>query len=114
MDTNNFNYEKLHKSEIQPLINEIKKICAKNKVPFFACVAVSNSEKGTEYEYDGVLPGFLNLKLGDDQFAKHLCVANGFEVRPAGIVNDFSDVSDFIANIPDGMFESYIEEIPEE
>ena len=115
MDTNNniFNHEKLYNTEIEPLINEIRKICAEHKVPCFVCVAVSNNAKKTTYKYDGILPGFLELELNDDQFAKHLCVANGFDVKPIGVSNDFSDVADFIAEIPTGQFESYTEEIDE-
>lgn len=116
METNKqiFNHEKLYETEIAPLVNKLKKICAQNKVPCFVCTAVSNSETKTKYVYDGILPGFLELKLSDDQFSKHLCVANGFEVKPIGVSNDFADVTDFIADTPTEQFESYIEYIDED
>jgi len=114
MVENAYNQEKLYEKEIQPLVDEIKKICAEHRLPFFTCVAVSNTAKKTTYKYDGLLTGYLDIALTDDKFSKHLCVANGFDVKPVGVSSDFSDVTDFISELPDGMFESYAEEIIEE
>lgn len=111
---NTFNHSKIYEKELVPLINEMKKICALNKIPFFTCVAVSNTDTKTKFAYDGILPGYLDLELSDNQFAKHLCIANGFDIKPIGAVNDFSDVTDYLANMPENMFESYTEEIIEE
>ena len=115
-ENNNPNYfdkKKIYNQEIAPLIAEIKKICALNKIPCFTCVAVSNKEDKTEYAYDGVLTGFLNMELSDDRFSKHLCVANGFDVKPIGAVADFSQITDFMADSQPKSSENGYEEISE-
>lgn len=107
-----YDYKKIYNDEILPHILQIKKICALNKFPCFTCVAVSNSEKGTEYKYDGVLTGYLKMNLKDDHFTKHLCVANGFNVKAPGSTDDFEDVEKFLNENP--LEGSFISEIPPE
>lgn len=87
----------IYEKEIVPKLAEIKKICELNDIPFFNCVAVKNAEDGTVYKYDGILTGSKQIKLADDQFEKHLCVANGFDVKTSTEV-DFSD-EDFLKYI---------------
>lgn len=93
-----YNEEKLYEEKLLPLITEIKKICVLSKIPCFTCVATANSSKGTTYKYDGVLTGTLNVNLSDDRFAKHLCVANGFDVHAPG--SEAGELSDFLEQVP--------------
>ena len=60
------------------------------------------------------MTGYLDLNLTDDKFAKHLCVANGFEVKPVGAANNFEDVTDFLAENPLPTCEDISEPIPDE
>lgn len=107
-----FDQRKIYEEEIMPHISEIKKICALNHFPCFTCVAVANNGKETTYKYDGVLPGYLNMNLANDHFSRHLCVANGFEVKPPGVVDNFESVEDFLSENP--IEDSSITEIPPE
>lgn len=107
-----YNKEEIYKKEIVPLISQIKKISALNDLPFMICVATTNDEKHTTYRYDGVLTGYLGYNLTDDQFHKHLCVANGFDVKAPNASMDFDKVTDFLAETKNN--DSPIEEIPPE
>lgn len=69
---------------IKPQINELKKLCLVENVPFFTCFAVQNTEEATSYKYDGILTGSNDITLTNDLLEKHLCVANGFNVVPKG------------------------------
>ena len=88
-----FNHKSVCKAKIDPLIQQIKQICIVNNMPFFICVPVSNDEKGTKYEYDGLMPNMFDINLTDDHLAKHLLVARGFDVRPAGQQSAFEEVA---------------------
>lgn len=107
-----YNKEEIYKKEIVPLIDQIKKIAGLNDLPFFICVAIANTEKHTTYRYDGVLTGYLGFNLADDQFKKHLCVANGFDVKAPNSSMDFDKVTDFLAETTNN--DSSVEEIPPE
>ena len=113
MDKKNINYNQkaLFENEIMSLVQEIKKKCVLNKIPCFVCAAVANNAKKTEYIYDGVLTGTLGINLTDDKFSKHLCVANGFEIKAPGVADTFSDVSDFVSQ---NNFNDVIQEIPQD
>lgn len=108
--TTNYNSEKLYTDEIKPLLNQIKKICVTNNLPFISCVATANNDTKTTYRYDGVLTGTLGVTLSDNKFAKHLCIANGFDVKAPGTIDDFSDVAQFVADNP--ASDAGITEIP--
>lgn len=107
-----YNKEEIYKQKIVPLIDQMKKIAALNDLPFFVCVASANTDKHTTYRYDGVLTGYLGFNLADDQFKKHLCVANGFDVKSLNASVDFDKVTDFLAENPNN--DSTVEEIPPE
>lgn len=71
---------KKYKEEILPLVNQIKKVCAINSIPFFFTCAVKNDEKETQYENEGVLTGSYGINLKTDYFAPILGVLNGGRV----------------------------------
>ena len=111
-ETSIYDQKKLYEEEIMPHVSAIKKICALNQIPCFTCVAVANNLKETTYKYDGVLTGYLGLILTDDHFSRHLCVANGFEVKAPGVTDDFKNVDDFLNENP--VEYSTVTEIPPE
>ena len=110
--TSFYDQKKLYEEELMPHISAIKKICALNQIPCFTCVAIANNAKETTYKYDGVLTGYLGLTLTDDHFHRHLCVANGFEVKAPGVTDDFKTVEEFLNENP--LEDSSITEIPPE
>lgn len=71
---------KKYQTEIEPLVENIKKVCALNNIPFFFTCAVKNDEKETVYKNDGVLTGSFGINLKDDKFAPILGVINGGRV----------------------------------
>lgn len=107
-----FDQKKLYETEILPHITAIKKICVVNHIPCFTCVAVANTKKDTTYKYDGVLTGCLDLQLTNDTFSRHLCVANGFEIKNPNKDNNFQAVEDFLSE--NAGEDTSIEEIPQE
>lgn len=81
--------------------NEIQIKCEKAGISFFAGFAIANSEKGTKYYYDGILTGSEEITLADDRIERHICVANGFEVRPKNVVLDISEDEEIQSYISD-------------
>lgn len=90
-----------YEKEIQPRIDEIKKLCRVNDVPFISCCAIANTDNGkTVYRNDGVSTGSMGVCLHDDQFERLLCVMNGFDVRPKNAVTEFDDgMLDYIDSV---------------
>ena len=76
----NYNMQSLYTSKILPHINEIKKICKINNLPFFFSAAVKNEKGKTKYVNDGVLTGSNSIGLYNDMFEKFLLVMHGGKV----------------------------------
>lgn len=87
---------KLYEKEILPKLLEIKKICELNDLPFFSCCAVKSEEEKTTYKYEGILTGSKGIELYDDKYRKHLCVANGFDVKTNILSNIEDDLSSYL------------------
>lgn len=80
MNNNNiFNKELVYKNSIEPLVNEIKKICCKEKMPMFIAVCVSNDKTKTEYEKDVVSADISEIKLTEDIIPNLINVTLGFD-----------------------------------
>lgn len=95
-----YDASKEYRDKIQPLVEEIKKICTIDNIPFFFSCAVKNSDKGTDYENDGVLTGGFGISLYDDKFPQFLGVMNGGRV--VFNENEDSELSSEIASaLPD-------------
>ena len=77
-----FDAEKLYDRDIRPLVDEIKKICIMNKVPFFVTTVVKSTTRETKYEMDGILTGSTDIHLKDDRFERLLMVCRGAKVKP--------------------------------
>ncbi len=75
-----YNMQNLYTSQILPHINEIKKICKINNLPFFISLAVRNEKGKTKYINDGVLTGSNQIGLYNDMFEKFLLVMHGGKV----------------------------------
>jgi hypothetical protein len=89
---------KTYKNKIAPLVEQIKQICAVEKIPFFFTCATKNSEEGTTYESDGILTGSFEINLKEDNFPPILGVLNGGRVvfspddDTEDLENDLNDI----------------------
>ena len=91
-----YNATDVYEENIRPLVNKLKLECYKAKIPFFLTVAVSNDELSTDYKFDGLLTGSLELKLTNDRFGDIVCVSKGIKkaVSPEDNAAFFDYVSD--------------------
>ena len=76
----NYNMQNVYNAEILPHVNEIKKICKVQNIPFFISTAVRNENNKTKYVNDGVLTGSNQIGLYNDMFEKFLLVMHGGKV----------------------------------
>lgn len=102
----NFNYRDIYDKKIQPIVHELKKQCELNQIPMFVTCCVANTEeKGTLYRSDAIGTGSRGIELKDDHIEKHLCVANGFFVKPPNVGNELSDEAlEYIGSLDDEDF----------
>lgn len=78
-------------SKIAPHLEEIKKICKVNQIPFFFSCAVSNKKGKTIYENDGNPTGSNDIYLYDDMLERYLLVTCGAKLAPIGAINKMDD-----------------------
>jgi hypothetical protein len=69
-------------SEIQERIDEIVRICNRERIPMFFCAAVKNSEEGTEYRKEMFATASNGITLKQDFIPSFLNVTNGFATVP--------------------------------
>lgn len=74
-----FDKEEFYKTEIAPLIANIKSKCAAESVPFFMAFCTKNDTTGTKYEKEMVYPDSYNLELKKDLFPDLVNVTIGFK-----------------------------------
>lgn len=70
------------KSEIEPLLDQIKSLCTVKGIPFFMTACIKNDANGSEYYTDGRFCGSGGFILKDDRITKHFNVATGFDTVP--------------------------------
>ena len=80
-DIKEYNLQSLYTNKILPHLNEIRKICKVNNLPYFFSTAVKNEKEKTKYINDGVLTGSNNIGLYNDMFEKFLLVMHGGKVN---------------------------------
>jgi hypothetical protein len=82
-----FDKTDVFETEIQEKIDEILRICNRERIPMFFCAAVKNSPEGTEYRKEMFATSSNNILLKEDFIPKFLNVTNGFiTVPPTEIV----------------------------
>lgn len=69
------------KKEIMDKINELLELCQYRNVPMFVSVAMSDGVN-TEYYNRMHSAKAHNIRLSNDQIAKHILIANGFAAVP--------------------------------
>ena len=63
-----------------PIIAQLDKICAEEKIPYFLTIATANNADGTHYENSARSPAPMGVELSDDIIINHVKVSAGFEV----------------------------------
>jgi hypothetical protein len=73
-----FDKTEVFKSEIAPILGDIKEICKKEKIPFFFTLAVSEQgEAKTKCRQDALTPPGLGIALYDDRIRDHVLICLG-------------------------------------
>ena len=87
-----FDKKKEYEIKVLPLVKEIIKQCAILNIPVYISTAVANTPVKTTYENLGNLPGYGEIFLKTDYFAKYLLVANGFDVKTSAAKDELEDM----------------------
>ena len=74
-----FDKDEVYKQKIEPLINEIVKLCTIYNIPMYISCCVANDEEYTEYKNNCVSAETRDLNLADDNIQKYLCIQLGFD-----------------------------------
>lgn len=90
----------VYKKQIVPLIEDIVKVCTKEKIPMFISLAPKSTTDETTYYNDGVLTGSLGITLHEDEFEKYLGVLHGGKITFPGGDPELSEgkLFDYIAS----------------
>lgn len=76
-----FDKSQEYEGEIKKLVQRLASLCYEKRLPMFCCVAVANSDTGTEYRAESVTPDKAGVHLNDDQISRHINVLQGFVTR---------------------------------
>ena len=86
-----YDKEKDFKENIKPKIEEIRNLCIKYDIPFIAAFATENTEAGTSYRMDGLMPGIQNISLRDNKLNEIFKIISGY-TQPGSInADDYED-----------------------
>ncbi len=86
----NFNLSEQQRKDLDKKLNEVLELCQIYHIPFFASVAVKNSDQETEYNNIVYSAQSHAIRLHDDRIRKYMLIANGnFEVVPGREVVPF-------------------------
>ena len=77
-----FNKESVYDNEIAELVEQIKRICSREKMPMFITVCTQNSKDGTVYRNDMISAATHNVALTDDRIPRFVNVTLGFNTVP--------------------------------
>ena len=74
-----FNKEKIYKSKVEPLVDELRQICNQENLPMFLAVCTANSQSGTTYHKEAVTSTTHGVALKEDLIPKFINITLGFE-----------------------------------
>lgn len=79
-------FEKFKNQNIEPkdiisTLDYLKLLCEAKKIPFFACMAISDDERETEYLSAIASPKMLDVELTDDKISPMLLLMSGFKIN---------------------------------
>lgn len=78
MEYTNFDRKDEYNRDIIPKIAEIKGLCIKYNIPFIMAFATENSENGTNYSMDGLMPGIQDIHLKDNKLKDVFAMLSGY------------------------------------
>lgn len=76
-----FKSQDIEPKDIASTLEYLKFICEANKIPFFACMAVSDNGEDTEYISNIASPSMLDVELSNDKITPMLLVMAGFKIN---------------------------------
>lgn len=79
---NNFDKTEVFDTQIQEKVDEVLRLCNRERIPMFFCAAVKNSEEGTEYRKEMFASVSNGIKLTNDFLPDFVNVTNGFATTP--------------------------------
>lgn len=74
-----FDKTRIYTEQIEPIIDNLIKMCTIHNVPIFITCCTQNDEEKTTYERHSVPADAHNLNLTNDEIQKHLCLQLGFD-----------------------------------
>ena len=96
MDITEYNKTREFHKEIEPLVCQLKDLCAKHSIPMFMAFAIKNSEEGTVYDYE-MLMAASRRKLKENQINSLVLSVNDFDVNyPEAVNNAISVLEHFL------------------
>ncbi len=72
---------------IKPKMEEIKNLCIRYDIPFIAVFATGNTEAGTNYQMNGLMPGIQNITLKDNKLNNVFKTISGY-TQPGSVNSD--------------------------
>lgn len=74
-----FDKKEEYQKYVEPYLKRAREACSAFGIPFFSSCCVSDDGKTSEYK--NLINGSVSngIELTDDQFSKHINVANGFD-----------------------------------
>lgn len=73
---------KYYEKELKEKVDEIVRICNREKIPMFFTACVKNNTRGSLYQNEMVGTHVNNIELKDDKFPDLVNVMNGFTTVP--------------------------------
>lgn len=77
-----FDKTEFYSKEISDKVDELVRICTREKMPMFISICVKNDDKETEYKNDMVSAYPLEVHLKDDMIPRFVNILNGFVTTP--------------------------------
>ena len=77
-----YNKKDYCKQEIEPLVAQLKTLCAKERIPFFFTACVADEEDNSEYYQELLSPGAIGIDIKDSKFERLMNVMRGFRTVP--------------------------------
>jgi hypothetical protein len=79
-DITKYNKKEIFEAEIKPIVNNLIKLCNRERIPCFMTFLPSNTDKDLNKAYENfyLSPGQYGIHLDKDQFRDHINITVGF------------------------------------
>lgn len=93
-----YNKKDVFKEKIEKKANDLNELCRTFGIPAFMTFALYDNPRTKKTEYKNYISGSASnrIKLTDDQLARHINVANGFNTTPP---NDNIDIDSYMNEV---------------